>query len=345
MRTAGLLAALAVASVAALGGEEPVALRAESFTVPPATGPVTHVIVQNLRPAAYAGKVGLRMPEGWELDRVEQAVTLGPNETRRVAFAIRKAANSDANTYPVEVVATGDDGSRAARRQSLFCASAPYGQPTIDGRAREWADAIPVTFTSGGKRTVVSTYWNRSDFCLLAEVEEEKLIGCREGAAFDAVQVAIAPRDAPAAATASAKAGRYEFLLAASGPSRPKDTCFLLATPDTLLSATQAARGLVSLAVKEAKLVVRRKAGVTTYECSLPFAAMPAVVPAEGREFFFSMLVHDPDGTGLRDLGEAAGLWPSQRNRLAWSLWPGAKWGADAPFDSHVEWGFCSSKH
>ena len=46
----------------------------------------------------------------------------------------------------------------------------------------------------------------------------------------------------------------------------------------------------------------------------------------KGGEFCLSLLVHDPDGVGIRDWGEAVGLWPCQRNRLAWSRWPGARW-------------------
>ena len=58
-----------------------------------------------------------------------------------------------------------------------------------------------------------------------------------------------------------------------------------------------------------------------------------------------AVLVHDPDGTGLRDLGEAVGLWPSQRNRFAWSRWQGASWGVEPPFDNKLEWGLCASKY
>jgi hypothetical protein len=67
--------------------------------------------------------------------------------------------------------------------------------------------------------------------------------------------------------------------------------------------------------------------------------------PSEGREFSFGLLVHDPDGTGLRDFGAAADLWPWQRNALAWSRWPGAKWPEQPPFDSKQPWGMCSSKY
>ena len=71
---------------------------------------------------------------------------------------------------------------------------------------------------------------------------------------------------------------------------------------------------------------------------------MGLIRAAPGREFCLSVLVHDGDGTGLRDWGRAAGLWPQQRNRLAWCLWQGAKWPKDPPFDNKIEWGFCSSR-
>ncbi|MBM4037595.1 MAG: hypothetical protein FJ290_03695 [Planctomycetes bacterium] len=318
-------------------GEEAVALRVEQFTVPPATGPTAYVRVENLREAEWRGRIALRLPEGWRIEPAERPVTLAPKAAQRVPFTIVKGANLDANRYHVEAVATGDDGSRVARKQEVACASAPFFKPTIDGRTGDWADAIPVSFTVGGKKTTVSTYWNRQEFCLLVEVEEEKHVGYREGAEFDAVQFALAPRDAPTALQPGGKAARCEFLLA-----DPK--CFVLAAPDTLLSAAQEVRELAALELKSAKLAIRRRGGVTRYEAALPLSALPGIEPMEGREFGFSVLVHDPDGTGLRDMGEAAGLWPWQRNRLAWSLWAGARWGKDAPFDNRIEWGFCSSK-
>ena len=92
-------------------------------------------------------------------------------------------------------------------------------------------------------------------------------------------------------------------------------------------------------------MVVKRRKGITCYEAAIPFSAIPNIEPTEGREFCFSLLVHDPDGTGLRDLGQTAGLWPWQRTRLAWSSWEGVRWGDYVPFDNKAEWGFCSSKH
>ena len=106
------------------------------------------------------------------------------------------------------------------------------------------------------------------------------------------------------------------------------------------------ARPLEPLVYRPAELVVRRVDETTYYECSLPWDDMrQAIQPAEGREFCLSVLVHDPDGTGIRDWGEAAGLWESQRNTRAWCKWNGAQWNDKPPMDSRTPWGLCSSRY
>ena len=107
---------------------------------------------------------------------------------------------------------------------------------------------------------------------------------------------------------------------------------------------TQEQRSLDTLDLKDAQVAVKRQGKITHYECAIPFAAIPKIRPAVGREIRFSVLVHDPDGTGIRDWGKAAGLWPEQRNRFAWCEWDSVKWTADPPYDSKVEFGLCSSK-
>ena len=148
----------------------PVALRAESFTVPPSTGPVVHVAVRNLRQTPYQGSLTMTGPDGWRIVPKQREVSLGPGQTGRVPFSIEKGRNLAANSYPIEVSATGG-GTTAVRKRNVACASAPYFKPTIDGDPADFKDAIPVTFDTGGKSTTISTYWNRRRFSILVAVE------------------------------------------------------------------------------------------------------------------------------------------------------------------------------
>ena len=336
--------ALAAGNVATAA--DPVALRAESFVVTPSTGPLAIVDVKNLLDASYQGSVAMTAPEGWQIAPAARDVSLAPGELRRVSFAIERGRDDADNSYPIEVSATGG-GVTVVRRQNVVVASAPYFKPVIDGDLSEWKDAIPVTFTSGGKKTTVSTYWNRRQFAILIAVEEDRLVRFAEAQVFDAVQLSISPQEAVTGTSPNEKATRFEFLFrAAADDDDGKGDCFQLATPGKRLSETATVRSLGPLAYDDAQVAVAREDGVTYYECSLPFGPMRGLIrPSEGREFRLSVLVHDPDGTGIRDLGQAAGLWPSQRNALAWSRWTGAKWGEKPPFDNKIEWGLCSSQY
>jgi len=242
-------------------------------------------------------------------------------------------------------VQVGDTSFKAGR--TIAVTTAPYFKPVIDGKHDDWKDAVPVTFATGGKKTAISTYWSQRSFAVLIAVEEDKLTpvpptGGDAAALFDAVQISMAPRDAKTPAQDDAQDQRYEFLL--TGRSDGGGACFTLYQPEQKLATARQSRPLAGLETAGAQVAVRHNGGWTYYECSIPFKAMPLIQPEPGRDVCFSVLVHDPDGTGLRDWGQAAGLWPDQRNRWAWCVWPGAKWPAEPPFDNKIEWGFCSSK-
>jgi hypothetical protein len=314
----------------------------EPITVPPSTQPLLYVVVRNAEASAYRGTIALTGPEGWRLSPASREATLMPGETARLSFSIEQARNLESNTYPFEITATGD-GASIVRRQDTFAASAPYFTPTIDGQTDDWKDAIPITFATKGKKTTIGTYWSRRRFSILVMVEEDKLVaypGLVETNALDAVQIALSPLESP---NAPGCAQRFEFLVAATGDGA---RCFRLATPDTPLEQIGKPRELAGSAWEDAEVAVRRDGTVTYYECSLPFRPMQEYLrPSEGREFFLSVLVHDPDGTGIRDLGAAAGLWPSTEDAMAWSRWPGAVWGDDVPRGNKIRWGFCASKY
>lgn len=337
-----LIVGVLASGIAAAESSAPVALRITSMPVTPAHMPGVKVWMKNTGEAAYSGSVRIELPEGWRLSPESQSVTLAPSETTAVSFTIHEGKTRTDNRYTMVAVAEGA-GGEVRRKQDVVCASAPYFKPQIDGRLDDWKDAIPVTFVTVGKKTTVSTLWNRRQFSVLVAVEEDELVPLRETGPFDAVQVAISPQDTTTPRNVDDKATRHEFLLAATGAGQG-GRCFRLAEPGTSLGDTQSTRDLVDLEVEAPKLAIWRENTTTYYEWGISFRSLDGIRPSEGREFFFSVLIHDPDGTGIRDWGVAAGLWPSQRNRLAWSLWPGAKWSDEPPTDNKVEWGMCSSK-
>jgi hypothetical protein len=326
-------------------GEEPVALRVESLLVSPSHGPLARVDVENRLSVEYRGTLRLAAPAGWRIVPERREVRIAPGRVERVAFNVERGEYAESNGYAVEVVAEGA-GVTVRRRQSIQCATAPYFKPAIDGRLDDWKDAIPASFVVQGKRTTISTYWNRSQFSILVGVEEDRLVGYRaDGGPFDAVQLSLASAGSTTGTRPDQPAGRYEFLLVWTGTGTT-GKCFQLARPDTKLAETGVLRKLGGLECDKAQVSVSRQGRVTYYECGLPMKPMRAEIPpSEGREFCLSILIHDPDGTGLRDWGEAVGLWPWQRNRMAWSMWPGAAWGREPPYDSRVEWGMCASKY
>ncbi|MBL7153373.1 MAG: hypothetical protein ISS79_06625 [Phycisphaerae bacterium] len=320
-------------------------IRAENFTVPPSTGPLTHILVRNTGDETSAVTVEPKFPDGWRWTPKHRTVTIEPHQVKRLPFTIEKAIDVESNRYAIEI-AVRSDSDKTVHRQSVVCASAPYFKPKIDGRFKDWTDAIPVTFITAGKKTVVSTFWNKRYFCLYVQVEEDELNSYKKGATqIDAVQFALARHDAITGSAPLAKAQRCEFLVVDSAGMFAKDKCFSLIKPGEELSVTQQQRALETLELKEAEVVVKRKGSTTHYECAMPFAAMPLIRPDVGREIAFSVLIHDGDGTGLRDWGKASGLWPEQRNRFAWCQWESATWPAETPYDSKLEWGLCSSKH
>lgn len=324
-----------------------VTLWVEPVTVPPSAQPPMNVQVKNVTRGSYEGMLGMKTPEGWQIAPAQRPVSLQPGETKRVAFNVEKRLTLQNNSYAVEVVAVGG-GSTVVRKQDVFCASAPYFKPVIDGDPGDWKEAIPIAFTTAGKKTTLSTFWNRQKFSLLVAVEEDRLVPYRDplpGTGCDAIQLAVSAQDSLGSSSPDDTAGRFEFLLVAAGEGG-QGKCFRLAQPATKLSVAAQPRPLAPLEYAEAQVAVTRKGGVTFYECALPFAPMrDRIRPSEGREFFLSVLVHDPDGTGIRDLGEAAGLGPERRNARAWSRWRGAHWPSQPPCDNQIPWGLCTSKY
>jgi hypothetical protein len=304
------------------------------------------VLVRNLRASPYRGTIQISGPEGWRFEPSERPVEIDARGVTQARFLVKQARGNEDNVYSLSARAEGS-GIAVTKTQRVMVTSAPYFKPEIDGQVDDWKDAIPVKWITRGKSTVIRTFWNRRRFAMLIEVEEEELrpAGLLEPGSCDAVQIAISPGDAQTPESPDQPSARFEFLVTAT-QGAVAGNCYLLAEPGTPLATGQQPRASASLRYDDAEVVVRRSGSKTYYELSLPFRPMrDAIRPSEGREFCLSVLIHDPDGTGLRDWGVAAGLWPDERSRLAWSTWEGAEWGEDPPFDNKTPWGFCSSKY
>ncbi len=336
-----LIAALLLATFAPAA--EPL-VWVEAFTIPPAHSPIFHVAVKNPGETPFVGAMSVELPGRWTAKPASVDLSLAPGESTRVTFSSEQGANVVANRYPVEVTITSQ-GETTRHRQEVFWAGTPYFSPEIDGRVEEWKDAIPVKFETEGKTTAVSTYWNRRRFSVMVAVEQEALRPLDASQPFDAVQFALAPDDAATGASVDDEAQRFEFLLVATDKAG-QGRVYQLAEPGMKLARAAEPRSLEGFEVEDAELAVRHEAGVTYYECSIPFRPMRAAIrPSEGRAYQFSMLVHEPGGTGLRDLGKAVGLWPCRRNPLAWSRFAGDSFGETPPYDSKTPWRFISSRH
>jgi hypothetical protein len=326
-----------------LVGNETIAVRVENLAVLPQSQPVLAVHVRNLRDVPFAGVIKPIVPEGWRLTPAERSVQLAPGAAQRLTYSVEGGRESPDNRYPIEI-GVEDDHGRIVVQQSICVATAPYAKPVIDGDPSDWQDTIPVEMVTGGKKTTIRTCWNRQAFAVLVAVEEDAQSLPGAGSPFDAVQFSLAARDSTSKTSESDRADRFEFLLVPGGTEPAR--CYALARPATRLADTLQARSMEELVDREVEIVVRRADNATYYECSVPWREMKQVLqPAEGREICFSLLVHDPDGTGLRDWGDSAGSWESQRTWFGWSKWPGATWNTQPPHDSCIEWGLCSSRY
>jgi hypothetical protein len=322
------------ATLAQDSAKPPVALRAHNIVVPPATGPVSGLTVMNLLNAPYTGKVTVTLPNGWKANKTQFDVTLKPNETKHIPFALEKAIDHKSHVYPYKITAVGS-GQTVTVDQKVICATTPYVKPKIDGDISEWlSDAVPVTFTCKGKTATVRTFWNKRNFCLSIQVQEDKFV---EGS--DAIQFALASGKASTGKSPDDKTARYEFVIVGG-------KCYQLVKPGSPLGDTQKTGPLPDSPVEKSVVAIKRAKDITTYEISVPMRPMKDLKATTGREYRFGLLVHDPDGTGVRDMARVAAPLPQTVNNYAWSKWAGAKWTSEKPLlGSKLEWGFCTSIH
>ena len=284
-------------------------IRCHSFLVNPSTGPVAEIDITTDAP--WAGTLTVTPPDGWTIDPQTHDITLTANETKTIPYRITKAREVADNAYPFILTLTGGPTTT----QTVRTASAPFHKPKIDAKLNEWNDAIPIRF--GTPATTLRTYWDNTAFYLAIEVEEKNLTPNS-----DAIQLHLAPKNATDK--------RHEFLIQPTSKTK--------ATVKRLLDATDTDT--------PATVALRHANGTTTYEIAIPHTMLNGIRIDAGREFRLGLLIHDPDGTGLRDLSAIMNYPPATLTTTptSWTLWQGGCWGTPL-HDGGTEFGFCSSIH
>lgn len=194
--------------------------------------------------------------------------------------------------------------------QTVSVASAPYGKLKIDGREEKmWADGIPLSWKTNGKNTILRMFWNEDTVYVAIEAEGE----------LKGAQLFFGARrkDGPEI--------RHELVLPVKGK------CILL-------------DGSSAEATDAVEVDSRTRKGQTILEAAIPVELLQGIRFDAGREFYFSMLVHDADGT-VRDLGERMNRPESARKAGFWRVWSEADCSGKSVFDGWSGFGCCSSIH
>ena len=268
-----LFAFFAVCRSLPLSAAEPVVLRIDSLLVTPSHTPSAVVHVKNLTASVYEGTVRLKVPARMV---VEDRGAGGVAGARRDGAAIvydPARHNGRGKLLPLEAVATGE-GATVRRQQNIVAAAAPYFKPSIDGDPGDWADAISVSWTTGGRATQGRN---------LLESQAIRPSDRRRGGSAGSGDVADRQRRLRRGPTRHLAAGspnrpvRRRRNVEVRIPSRAHGAgvrrCYLLATPGLKCGETQSARPLEPLVYADAEIAVRREKTTTYYECRVSLEA------------------------------------------------------------------------
>lgn len=223
-------------------------------------------------------------------------------EGANAPFRVVKATENPENRYTFKVEAGGK-----TETQAVSVASAPYGKLVVDASPDPlWKDGIPLEWQTAGKKTTLRMFWNEDNLYLAVELDGG-LKSLQYGFGF------------------IKKNGTkiyHEFETDALGKTHH------LSLED----------GKIVKRPLSAKSVTLTDTGKTRCEIELPVEAIEGIRFDAGREFYFSMIVQDTDGT-IRDLGERMNRPASTKRKDAWL-------GVQKElFDAWSIFGCCSSIH
>ncbi len=354
---AGLLLVGSAGVIVAAHAKTPVVVatlfvRGQNLVVCPSTGPVWSATVHNTSAKPFSGELKVTFPDGWKTNRTACTVELKAGEAKTFDFAIEKATDRKSNAYPFVLDLSGSDVS-VRREQTVVCATAPYGRPTIDGKVDDWKDSVPISFSggAGAKPVKVMSFWSKKTFSLCVEVTEDALTVCADPTAAtpcDAIQFSLCPGSILSPTAPSAKTvQRYEYLVLPrkDGTAEIRKLAWFGDAKPAANDLPKPPSAYPRLA--GAKVAVTREGKITRYELSIPLRTMKALKATTGRVFGFSLLVHDAAAKpAIRDLGNVMNLLPLHRMGQVWTKLAIAPWTPKTtPWTNRIEFGFSSSIH
>jgi len=290
-------------------------LRIANLMLSPEQKPNVEVVTKT----PIGGSLSLSAPEGWKI--VPETID-ATTDQKRFVFTVAQGKPTEKNSYPFSVTVKQRNGTTSQHQQDVRVATAPNSNldvagPSEHGIAADWSHAIPNSVTVDGKHVQIHSVWNRRRLSLLVGVDDMKL---------------VAPRTAVQIAIGSVRSDKtfgelYQFLLFADETGKGR----LISLKDSDSSDVDASKAFVW---KHEKTV--------WFETSIPFAAISAIRPGEGRELTLSYLIHDAEDKKVLDWGRTC-LLPNE-NDEKWIRWSGDSIGNAVLTVPRSEWGLCSSK-
>jgi len=300
-------------------------LRIASLVLSPEQKPNIEVVAET----PINGTLSLAPPEGWKI--VPPTITAVADQ-KRFVFTVVEGRPNEKNSYPISVTVQRHDGTVLQHRQNVCVATAPNSSlviagPNDQGNAVEsWDHAIPCSVTVHGKPIRIHTVWNRKRLCLLVEINDVEFVHAKNDQPFTAVQIALG-----AVRSDKTLGELYQFLLFADEIGRGH-----------LVSLKNADSPPSLPDIDASQTFVWKHENTLRWETAIPFAAIPAIKPGEGRELTLSFLIHDAANKTVLDWGQTCLL--TNESVEKWCRWKGDSIGNTILTVPRSEWGLCSSK-
>jgi len=275
------------------------------------------------------GVVSLIAPEGWKI--VPETID-ATTDQKRFVFTVAQGRPNENNTYPLSVERRRRDGTLLRLDQEVRVATAPNSNldvagPNDQGVATEnWNHAIPLSVVVGDKPIRVHSVWNRRRLSLLIGIDDLQLVSAEKDSPFTAVQIALG-----SVRSDKTFGELYQFLLFADDAGKGRLVALKEdGSPENLPN------------IDASQTFVWKHGKTLWFETAIPFAAIPAIRPGEGRELTLSFLIHDAANRTVLDWGRTCRL-PDEKNEK-WFRWQGNVIGNAVLATPRAEWGLCSSK-